>query len=478
MADGDTSAARSRPRGGGSFLIDTLLNLVSGLGSDRDKTRGNTFIGRELTQIELDNAYRFDWIARKVVRLPAYDMLRAGRSWQTKKNNIEKIEAEEKRLGLYKQVLRAMIMGRLYGGAGLIVGAPGRPEEPLDISSIPKGGLKWLYAASRYDLEISEIDRDLYSDYFGQPKFYELKAKTGRRAKIHPSRVVRFLGNELPMEGITSDHWSDSILNAVADAILNAGAAQQGIAGLVQEAKIDVIRIPGLMEHLSSDEYTQRLTQRFTYAAVAKSTSNALILDTEEEWDRKQINFTQLPDILKLYLNIAAGAADIPATRLLGTSPVGMNATGESDIRQYYDKIAGDQVAELKPTIEPLDLMIERSALGRNPTDIFYVFNPLWQMSEDEKAKIGKTKAETAKTWSESGLVPDTVMVEMVENQIIEDSLYPGSEAAYEANAGEGTGATPKSQAPILDPEFRKKPSVGGTGSPGSTTSSEVETQP
>lgn len=431
-----------------SALLDAMFNLVSGLGSNHDKTMANSFGARELNQLELENAYRFDWIARKVVQLPAYDMVRAGRAWQTKKNNIEKIEAEEKRLNLWKHVLKAMIMGRLYGGAALILGLPGNPMDPVDVNQVKGASIKWVYAASRYELRVTEYDRDLYSSYFGQPKYYELVSNTGRTAKIHPSRVIRFLGNELPMGSISPDGWSDSVLQAVADAILNAGAAQQGIAGLVQEAKIDVVRIPGLMEHLATAEYTEKLTQRFMYAAMAKSTNNTLILDTEEEWDRKQINFTQLPDILKLYLNIAAGAADIPATRLLGTSPVGMNATGESDIRQYYDKIAGDQVAWLKPQLELLDDLVLRSALGRRPKDIFYVFNPLWQMSEDEKAKIGKTKAETAKAWKDSGLIPPNVLVKMVENQIIEDALYPGAEAAFEE--AEGKPNEEGNQAPAL----------------------------
>jgi uncharacterized protein len=432
-------------------LFDTMLNLVSGLGSDRDKTMGNSFGFRELTSQELEDAYRGDWIARKVVKLPAYDMIRAGRSWQTKKNNIEKIEASEKRLKLWQNLLSAMIKGRLYGGGALIIGGPGRPDEELLSQDVSRGGLKYLYAATRYELQVREWDKDLMSDYFGRPKYYEITAKDGRTARIHPSRVVPFYGNEYPNRTLSTqnDGWSDSVLQAVADAVMNAGAAQQGIAGLIQEAKIDVVKIPQLMEHLATDEYTDRLITRFTLAAQAKSTQNTLMLDSEEEWDRKQINFTQLPDILKLYLNIAAGAADIPATRLLGTSPVGMNATGESDIRQYYDKIAGDQVAELRPSLEWLDELILRDAIGRSPTDVFYIFNPLWQMNDKEKSDIGQKKAQTAKAWGETGLIPPPVLIKMVENQIIEDGLYPGAEAAYEENEGEG-GVT----APALDPNF------------------------
>ena len=445
MADGSGEVGTS-----GSVMLDTMLNLVSGLGNGQDKNMSNTFQFRELTDIELENAFRGDWIARKVVMLPAYDMVRAGRKWQTAKNRIEAIELEEKRLKYWDVLQRTLVRARLYGGAAIIVGAPGNPMDLLTPEMIGKGQIKWLFSVTRHELKSGDLDMDLYSDFFGQPKWYEIQSNTGRTSRIHPSRVIRFTGNELPSNKLSHENWGDSVLQAVADAVMHAGVAQAGIAGLIQEAKIDVVRIPRLMEALSTKEYTDRLTQRFLYAGLAKSNNNTLILDTEEEWERKAINFTQLPDILKLYLQIAAGAADIPATRLLGQAPAGLNATGESDIRQYYDRIAADQIAWLKPRIEPLDDFMMRSAVGRIPKDVYYIFSPLWQMDEKTAAEVGKLKAETTKIYAENDLVPKNVLVKAVQNQLIEDGQYPGIEDAYEVAEGdpsaEGNTATGTAQ--------------------------------
>ena len=68
-----------------------------------------------------------------------------------------------------------------------------------------------------------------------------------------------------------------------------------------------------------------------------------------------------LPEMVRTFLQVAAGAADIPVTRLLGQSPTGLSATGESDTRNYYDMIAARQELDLRPQLERLDRLILRS---------------------------------------------------------------------------------------------------------------------
>jgi phage-related protein (TIGR01555 family) len=466
--DVDPTATQKLPAGQaqasmvqGQMLFDSMLNLVSGLGMSHDKNTSNQFVFNPMGEVELENSFRGDWIARKVVLLPAEDSVRQGRNWQTKKDNIEKIELEEARLKMWEAIKTARILGRLYGGGAVIVGGPGNPDEPLLPSQVTRGGLKYLLPVSRYDLRPVGLDVDLMSPWFGEPMYWELQlANQGRRGsvrypRIHPSRVIRFFGNKVPparlSRGSDDKFWSDSVLQVVKDAIAHAAVAQQGIAGLVQEAKLDVVRIPGLMEHLSTADYTQRLTQRFMYAAAAKSSQNTLILDSEEQWERKQINFTQLPDILKLYLQIASGASSIPATLMVGLSPQGLNATGETEERVYYDRVKSEQKSELSPAIATLDEMVKRSALGKSPRDIYYVWAPLWQMSEKEASAVSKQRADTMRIIAETNLIPMDVLARTQANQLIEDGQFPGFEAAFEEN-GENTGPGPVKKTEETEP--------------------------
>lgn len=414
-------------------IFDTIANVVSGLMTGRDKVSHDRWVLSAIDREQADAAYRGDWVARKVIDVPPQDMCREWRDWQAENDEIEKIEREEARHNIRAKVMRALRLARLYGGAGLYLGVRGQdPAQPLDIEGVRAGSLDYVHVLHRWQLNVTELDRDPASPFYGEPSRYMLSS-TGRGAvDIHPSRVVRLLGNELPDIDTNPDGWGESVLQSVGDAVRHAGITAGNIASLVHEAKIDVIKVPGLMSLAGSDTDRDALLRRFTLASVAKANNGMLLLDGEEEWDRKQMQFSQLPELLTIYLQLAAGAADIPVTRLLGQSPAGMNSTGEHDTRNYYDRIAADQEMTLRPALERLDEVLIRSALGTRPPELHYVWAPLWQLSETERAEAEFKRAQTTKVYLDTGLIPDEALAQAVQNRLIEDGTYPGLEAALE----------------------------------------------
>ncbi len=284
-----------------------------------------------------------------------------------------------------------------------------------------------------HQLVVDELEFDLESPYYGQPKEYVLQNSKDYKqsVKIHPSRMVRLIGLD-PPDPMLNSGWGDPLLQVINDSVAAAGTVMQSLATMIHEAKIDVIKIPGLTEIFSTSEGTNRLIRRFSEANIAKSVINAIVIDGQEEWQRIGTNFAGMPEILQMYLQIAAGAADIPVTRFLGQSPAGMNSTGESDLINYYDKIASDQELRLSPALEKLDKAIIRSALGSIDPDIFYNWNSLWQVDDNVKADIAKKKADVSKIDAEAGLIPIEALARGRVNQLIEDGTYPGLEAAVE----------------------------------------------
>jgi hypothetical protein len=80
-----------------------------------------------------------------------------------------------------------------------------------------------------------------------------------------------------------------------------------------------------------------------------------------------------------------------PITRLFGVSPAGMNATGESDMRNYYDKVRSRQQRVLKPMLLRVVQIISEWQKLPEP---FIEFRPLKQMSEKEQAELEKLLAD------------------------------------------------------------------------------------
>ncbi|KAA0970822.1 DUF1073 domain-containing protein [Aureimonas fodinaquatilis] len=422
-------------------FFDSLTNLITGMGTLKSKGQASVFTFVPMTPAELEAAYRGSWMARKAVDVPAMDMCRAWRLWQADKSQIELIEQEERRLGVQLATLKAKTMARLYGGAAILIsdGSVNLDQE-LRPERIKKGGLKFLTVVTNQGLSAGELETDPQSHWYGLPKFYRMQTTNGE-VVIHPSRMVRHIGSPKPDGFVSSvnDGWGDSILDAVNRALKDAEGSATNISDMTHEAKIDVVRVPGLMSLVSQADYESRFLKRTQLASMAKSMHNTLLLDKEEEWDSKQLSFATLPDVLDRFLQIASGAADIPATRFLGQSPAGQNSTGESDLINYYDRISSGQELELRPAMSILDECIIRSALGSRPPEIHYRWAPLWQHSEKDRAEINLKNAQAFNIDSQSGAFDSQVLAKARFNQCVEAGTYPGLEAA-QAESGREIG--------------------------------------
>jgi hypothetical protein len=214
----------------------------------------------------------------------------------------------------------------------------------------------------------------------------------------------------------------------VQDAVIQLGTVANGMAQLVQESKVDVVSIPELSERIRSKEYENRLKNRFAMANTLKSLFSLLLIDKEETWNRLQAQFTGMPEVIQCFMQMVCGAADIPGTRFMGQSPQGMNATGDSDTRNYYDRRSTEQKVFVSPLIKPLDDLLQITTFGAVQKGLFYNWNPLWQLSDTEKATIAVQKSTVMTADVNAALMDPMVLQKARENQLIEDGLYPGLE--------------------------------------------------
>ena len=65
-----------------------------------------------------------------------------------------------------------------------------------------------------------------------------------------------------------------------------------------------------------------------------------------------------------------------------------MNATGESDLRNYYDMIAQMQERMLRPALDKLLPVMAVSCWGFVPEDLEIVFEPVMTSSPAERAEL------------------------------------------------------------------------------------------
>lgn len=412
---------------------DGLRNVVANIGTDRDKSTHSEYVASDLTMEQARNAYRGSWIPRKIVDIPAEDATRRWRSWNADKDQIIDIESEEKRLGLRLKTKQALQAARLYGGAAILIGTGEEDtHEKLDLDRIDLGGVEFLTVLDRRDLVPDQIVYTPSSPYFGLPEFYDLSTASGDRMTIHASRLALFRGARLPDSGSARVHpWGDSVLQAPWTSVKDTDGLMANVASLVFEAKVDTIGIPSLTQSLSSDPRAEAaIIERISLMQKSKSVVNAVIHDTEEVIGQKQIQFGQLPEIIDRFFQIVSGAANIPTTRFFGMSPAGMNATGESDLRNYYDLVQELQQSQVEPALSMLDEALIRSALGDRPDEVHFNWRPLWQLSEKERVEVASRTVATGSLLRKM-INPEAASVATT-NALIEIGAMPGLEAAIE----------------------------------------------
>ena len=430
------------------MILDTLKSLVTGLGTSKDKSVSQSFVMNVLSDAELNAMHRSDWLARKIVDIVPHDMTREWCEWQAEKDQITLIEKVEKapEINIQPKVTLALQKARLLGGSAIYIGMKNAvPEEELMLDRVKQGDLSYLHLLHRHEITPGPISRDVTSEFFGEPEYYTVQGRNGSTVKVHPSRVVRFIGAPILDDRYQDlSGWGDSILQTVYDAVRNATSVQQHIAALIPEAKTDVIYVPGLSKILQNSATTTALTDRFTYANTIKSMFNMVLLEGNgangdtaqgEKWEQKQISFAQLPDLMQSFLQVASGAADVPVTRLLMQAPSGLGNNGEHALKNYYDNITARQRTELTPAMHRLDEVIIRSALGKRDEAIYSRWAPLYTLSEKEKAETFKMKADAARTIAGTGgmspaLMPIEALSDALVNELVEDGSLSGLEAA------------------------------------------------
>jgi hypothetical protein len=184
-----------------------------------------------------------------------------------------------------------------------------------------------------------------------------------------------------------------SSLQSIYESIRDLGAVNQTTLNILMEFIISRVRIKDLKKILSMEGGEAAVAKRLQVMNASKSVINAVVMDSEDEMARDYSTVAGLPELIDRFMLNLSGATGIPVTRLFGRSPAGLNATGENDLRNYYDLVEATQRNRLAPALRRLiDLVCAWKGVKKVPE---FTFNSLYQLSEEEKSKIGKTDMET-----------------------------------------------------------------------------------
>lgn len=416
-------------------LFDGLRNALTGTGSRQDARASYSYGFAPLTQQEIAAAYSGSGLLRKICQIPALDMVREWRTWNgLEPDQVAKVYAEEKRIGLVGLVRQAEVL-RALGGGALIMGLPGDPSQPARATD----KLAFVHVVSRWHLTFESLQDNPTLEGFGEPEMWTMNSTDGQK-RIHPSRVIPFRADRtaalaMPTINSADAFWGESTVSQVLDAVKDSDAARAAFAALLHKAKSMRIGIPNLYEMVAAGKEDQ-VFARLSILATAESMHNAVVFDNGDDEGKggeaitdAEYNFAGAKDMLYAYGEFVAAISDIPATRLLGRAPEGMNASGDSQQKDWAKVIRARQTLDLAPCLDRLDPHL-LAAAGANSQNASFEFDPLDTQSEKERADTFKTLMEAVKILRDQDSIPDEAFNRGVQSLLIERGDLPELEQA------------------------------------------------
>lgn len=380
-----------------------IVNALTGLGGPGDKGsagRPNTN-ATPLSDTELRSAYLFSAPSRRVIDLVAKRACRTG--W-----TVPELGGEERRLRIGQQCERAFRWARLYGGALLLPvtlddvprGYAGREwawlREPLDLARV--GRISALHAFDAFEVYPHEDDDDPRSPTFRTPKYWTIASKS-LHVTVHASRVVWVRGCERPSDASRRGNRmpDDSVLQAMWDEVQRLSQTMAGGAKIAQELRESVLKLAGHAQQNTSDQKKKYQAQLGMIARM-RSLLSLTVLGKEDEYEsvsHAPTGFSDLSDAAKSMFSMASG---IPEVILFGATPEGLNTDGDS-AWQGFRQLVSDYQEDRRPELERLHEIVyaqqDGPTGGRAPEDWVLEFRPLDEPSEQERAEVRRTIAQT-----------------------------------------------------------------------------------
>ena len=419
----------------GGLRSDGLMNVLTGMGSGRDKsqytyTKAITFLAQE----ELESLYG-EWLPRRIIDIYAEQSTRKGfkvlfGGEGPKAEEVVGVEQVIEDLYILESLMLASKNSRLYGGAVILmyIDDGRKADQPVDKRNIYK--IEGLEVLDRYQIAPVITEENIYD--YSKATHYQIIAgdliAQPNLTHIHKDRILRFDGDWLPYRIRQRNYgWGMSNLQVIYDSFRHYWTGLNSAATLLTEFDIFVHKIRGLAAMLGAGKESQ-VKDRLVVNDMSKSIYRGYAIDAEkEELEFISRNFNGIGEVLeKLRIDII-GASKIPHTLLFGESPGGLGSTGRSEERDFAKTLADYQTATFK---RPLKQLIEYILLsktgptsGKLPESWRIHFNDLYELNEREKADVRARVAAVDGRYIQLGVLHP---------QEVADARYGGSEWSME----------------------------------------------
>lgn len=322
---------------------------------------------------------------------------------------LTRLAQAEKSLGLQRAFHEAAGLVGYEGGAFVFIdtGVSGAElKKPLNMSrysaELRRGGRLRFTVIDPVNVFPGEYNSwsPLSSDYF-KPSWWWVLGE-----QVHASRLLRLVANEVPVLLKPAYNFLGIPQSQILwDYVLHFQDCRTASARLLTKFSLTVFKTK-MEDLLFSSGGTAQLDTRIRFMLQNMNNDGVLAVDhASEDVIKLETPLSGVTDIVRQSLENLAALNRTPAVKLLGISPSGFNATGESDIRNYYDYIRSQQEKVLRDGVKTALDCVQLHLRGEIDPSVTFDFAPLGEEDRAAMATMQKTKADTIAVYLDRDII-------------------------------------------------------------------------
>ena len=408
--------ARTRPVAeGAQDGAEDTLKLRGGSYSNISETlamwyASQGFIGHQMAAVVAQH-----WLVAKACRMPGRDAIRHGWDAVTVDGDalspeaVKLLQRADRQMRLKWNLEQFVHMGRVFGVRVALFRVESEDleyyEKPFNPDGVTQGSYRGIAQVDPYWMAPvlnQEASSNPASPSFYEPTWWQINGK-----RYHRSHLVIFRNDDLPDVLKPSYHYGgvplpQKILERVYAAERVANEAPQ----LAQTKRTTVWKTDMAAFAAKGAAAVQKLLDWVGY----RDNYGVKLGDKEgDEFQQFDTSLADLDEVIMTQYQLVAAIAEVPATKLMGTSPKGFGASGEYELESYREFLESLQSHDLTPLIERHYLLVMRSTvapqLGMEPVEVAVSWRPLDSPTAKEVAETNLVKAQVGAALVGSGAI-------------------------------------------------------------------------
>lgn len=383
------------------------------------------------------------WLVNKACTMAGEDAIRNG--WKLKargeesdldKEDQDTLLSEDVKFKLKENMVEMHRFKNVFGIRVVLFVVdsddPDYYEKPFNIDGVTEGSYKGISQIDPYwmmPMLTAEATADPSSMHFYEPEFWIISGK-----KYHRSHLVIDRGPQ-PADILKPTYIFGGVplTQQIYERVYAAERTANEAPLLAMNKRTTSIHVDTDKAIANEDSFFERLAFWVKY----RDNHAVKILGKEETMEQFDTSLSDFDSVIMNQYQLVAAISKVPATKLLGTSPKGFNATGEFETISYHEYLESIQEHEMMPLLVRHYEILTRS-LGLQ-TDIQVVFEEVASLTAQQRAELNKTKSETGQNLINSGaLSPDE------ERRRVRDDNKSGYNTLTDQDASEEQGMSPE----------------------------------